>query len=63
MEHVGRSTLKVCSDARTYTHTTPALAYPGQTEFHFGSGKKVKIFRFAIKVVELVGVSHMTISA
>lgn len=41
----------------------PTLAYPGQTEFHFGLGKKVKIFRFAVKVVELIGVKHMTISA
>ena len=59
MEHIGRSTLKVCSDAPPPTH------HPGSSwaEFHFGLGKKVKIFRFAIKVVELVGVKYKIISA
>lgn len=61
MEHIGGSTLKEYSDAHTHT-PSPALAHPGQT-VSFWLGKKVKIFRFAIKVVELIGVKHMTISA
>ena len=60
MEHISRGTLEVYSDAHPPTTT---LAHPGHTEFHFGLGKKVKIFRFAIEVVELIGVKHMTNSA
>lgn len=41
-----------------HTHHLPplTLAHPGQTEFHFGLGKKAKTFRFALEVVEFFGI-------
>lgn len=59
MEHIGRSSLKVYLDVSP----TPLLWIILGKQFHFDLGKKVKISRFAIKVVELIGDKHMTISA
>lgn len=54
MEHVVRNTLNVYWDA---PHSS---AHSGQRLFHFSLGKKVTMFRFAMKVAELTGVEYLS---
>lgn len=45
------------------THPHLPAAHPGQTELHLDLVKKVEIFSFATKMVELVVFNDMTVSA